>query len=233
MVSINGQNCRALADTGSLGDFMSTTLTGQFKLKYENLDKPLILQLAVSGSQSTVNRCTTVKFEYQEISEQRPFNIINIDSYNLILRTPWLYQHRVSVRFRSVAMFLYPLKGAQLLTLQRRYAELRLEQIAELRKRLVDYATEICKEAKDTPLPLFREINHTIPLIDENKCYVWRPVKWPKAMKPLWREKCDDYLATGRWQFQSRTNTVPMLMLKKLSKDNILRLRTAAVIAIA
>ncbi|KZP29149.1 hypothetical protein FIBSPDRAFT_658912, partial [Athelia psychrophila] len=61
VVSINGQNCRALVDTGSLGDFMSTTLAGQLKLKYENLEKPLILQLAVSGSQSTVNRRTTAK----------------------------------------------------------------------------------------------------------------------------------------------------------------------------
>lgn len=112
-----------------------------------------------------------------------------------------------------------PLKGAQLLTLQCRYAELRSEKTAVLRQELVDYATEICKEAKDTPLPPFRKINHIIPLIDENKR------KCPEAMKPLWCKKCDDYLATGRWQFQSGFNAVPMLMLKKPA-NGVLHLRT-------
>lgn len=59
---INGQPVRALIDSGSLGDFMST------------------LQLAVQGSRSKVNTGTKVQFQYQQIKEERYFDIINISS---------------------------------------------------------------------------------------------------------------------------------------------------------
>src|SRR5438445_6825673 len=76
------------------------------------------------------------------------------------------------------------------------------------------------------PLPPLRLINHVIPLLDENKVYSWRPSKCPEALKPLWRAKRDDYVRTGRWEFKSGTNAVPMLMLKKPTKDGTLRLHT-------
>ena len=47
------------------------------------------------------------------------------------------------------------------------------------------------------------------------------------ALKPLWREKREAYRRTGRWEFRSGTNAMPMLMLKKAStSDGIIRLRT-------
>lgn len=149
----------------------------------------------------------------------------------LMLGTPWLFQHGVSIGFNLAQVTVrspisLPLKGDQLFTLESRSSELQRDRIDDYRRELVNYATEICKEAKDTPLPPFRVINHTIPLIEENKRYAWCLAKCPEALKPLWREKRDDYLATGRWQFQSGTNAVPMLMLKKPAKDNVLRLRT-------
>jgi hypothetical protein len=54
VVHIDGQPCCTLLDSGSLSDFMSTTLANQLKLKLELFDKPLPIQLAVSGSQSRV-----------------------------------------------------------------------------------------------------------------------------------------------------------------------------------
>ena len=84
VVSINGQLCCALIDSGPFSDFMSTTLTDQLKVKLEILDKPLPLQLAVSGSQGKVKVRTTVQFEYQNINEKCTFNIINVNSYDLI-----------------------------------------------------------------------------------------------------------------------------------------------------
>ena len=56
--------------------------------------------------------------------------------------------------------------------------------------------------------------------------YAWRPSKCPEPLQPLWWTKHDDYLKTNRWQFHSGTNSVPMLMLKKPSKDRALRLWT-------
>ena len=69
VAQINGHPCRALLDSGSLSDFMSTTVADQLKVKLELLDKPLPLQLAVSGSRSRVKVRTTVQFRYQKVNE--------------------------------------------------------------------------------------------------------------------------------------------------------------------
>ena len=49
-VRINGHPAQALVDTGSLGEFMSSTLADQLKVKRKILGAPLGLQLAVQGS---------------------------------------------------------------------------------------------------------------------------------------------------------------------------------------
>ena len=54
-VKIDGHPARALVDSGSLGDFMSTNLANQLKVKREELETPLGLQLAVQGSRSKIN----------------------------------------------------------------------------------------------------------------------------------------------------------------------------------
>lgn len=74
IAKINGHSVRALIDSGSLGDFLSTTLTDQLKVKR-----------------------ITVEFQYQGISEQRYFDIMNISNYDLILGCPWIYQHKVTL----------------------------------------------------------------------------------------------------------------------------------------
>ena len=85
---MNGHPVRALLDSGSLGDFLSSTLADQLKVKREPLETPLSLQLAVQGSRSKINARSTVHLEYQEINEHRVLDIININNYDLILGTP-------------------------------------------------------------------------------------------------------------------------------------------------
>ena len=64
-VRVNEQPVRALIDTGSMADFISTTVADQLRLKTDVLAKPLPLQLAVHGSRSKVTRplttCRTVR----------------------------------------------------------------------------------------------------------------------------------------------------------------------------
>lgn len=55
MVNIDGHPAWALIDSGSLGDFMSTNLADQLKVKWEELEAQLGLQLAVQGSCSKIN----------------------------------------------------------------------------------------------------------------------------------------------------------------------------------
>ncbi|KAG6855158.1 hypothetical protein H0H87_007467, partial [Tephrocybe sp. NHM501043] len=55
VIKINGHPARALLDSGSVGDFMSTSLADQLKVQKITLEKLLPLQLAVQGSRSKVN----------------------------------------------------------------------------------------------------------------------------------------------------------------------------------
>jgi hypothetical protein len=89
------------------------------------------------------------------------------------------------------------------------------ERIGQIRDELQRYAEPLCKEIQDTDLPPFRAINHTIPLIDENKTYPWRPSRCPEVFRAQWAEKRDAYLKTGRWEITSTGNTVPMLLIPK------------------
>ena len=87
-VKTDGHLACTLLDSGSLGDFLSSTLADQLNVKRVKLNAPLTLQLAVQGSHSKINSGAKVRFEYQKISEERYFDIINISNYNIILGMP-------------------------------------------------------------------------------------------------------------------------------------------------
>ena len=69
------------------------------KIKPFPLDKPIGIQLAVTGSKSVVNygANATIKYEGRELKEY--FDIINIDYYDAILGTPFLRKHKVIINF--------------------------------------------------------------------------------------------------------------------------------------
>jgi hypothetical protein len=98
-IEINDHPVRALLDSGSLGDFISSTLVDQLSITREALSSPLSLHLAVQGSRSKVNAKASVNVKYQGINEARTFDIINLNSYDVILGTPWMYQHQVCLGF--------------------------------------------------------------------------------------------------------------------------------------
>ncbi|KAJ3831387.1 hypothetical protein F5878DRAFT_729664 [Lentinula raphanica] len=116
VVRVNGQPVKALLDSGSLGDFVSTKLADQLTLKKRELTRPLVLQLAVQGSRSRINWETEVDFEYQKIQERRTFDIANIANCDMILGTKFLYQHEVTVGFNPCRVVIgsnhaLPLEG--------------------------------------------------------------------------------------------------------------------------
>jgi hypothetical protein len=101
VVKINGHPARALFDSGSLGDFISSTLVDQLKLKKESLTKPIPLHLAVQGSRSMINYGTMVQLEYQNINETCYFDVANLHNYDIILGTPFMYQHEVLIHLNE------------------------------------------------------------------------------------------------------------------------------------
>ncbi|KAJ3002424.1 hypothetical protein NUW54_g5853 [Trametes sanguinea] len=96
-VQINGHSARALLDTGCMADFISTTLVDQLKITTEVLAKQLPVQLAVQGSRSKINRTCAVEFSYQDISSKRRFDVANLENYDIILGTPFIFQHKVAL----------------------------------------------------------------------------------------------------------------------------------------
>ena len=109
---------RALLDTGSLSDFMSAKLAHQLSVETFELAKPMPLQLAVQGSRAKINYGFMAQLEYQEISSKRYFNIINLLNYDIILGTPFFFQHQVLAGFNPVKVIIgsstpLPVEGKQ------------------------------------------------------------------------------------------------------------------------
>jgi len=219
-VKINGHPARALIDSGSLGDFMSSTLADQLKLTKEALEVPLGLQLAVQGSRSKINSRTKASLQYQDIDEERYFDIVNLSYYDIILGTPWLFQHSVCLGLNPARVLIgndasLPISGKSVTSIASRAMDTSQAAIERAREELINYAEPLCKAASETGLPPFRAINHKIPLIDEKKVYPWRPSRCPEVFREQWAEKRDAYLRTGRWKITSSGNTVPMLLIAK------------------
>lgn len=80
---------------------------------------------------------------------------MNIDSYDLILGTPFLVQHQLVLRFNpsQVGIGSIPclsMRGPQSKTVASQSTVLYTEQLDILREELREYAKGICKNAVDT-----------------------------------------------------------------------------------
>ena len=63
------------------------------------LDKPIGIQLAVTGSKSVINYGANATIKYEGRESKEYFNIINIDYYDVILGTPFLRKNEVIINF--------------------------------------------------------------------------------------------------------------------------------------
>lgn len=219
-VRICGHPVRALLDSGSLGDFMSSAVADQLKVPRIELEKPLPVQLAVQGSRTKVNFGTRVPFEYARINCERYFDIVNIEGYDLILGTPFLFQHSAVLGFNDTRLLIgsdkpLPITGDAVATLSSRAMDVLEVNFEKVREDLRAYAAPLCRKAVETTLPPLRRINHRIPIIDEERVYSFRPSRCPEAFRGLWSDKRDQYIKSGRWRFATGTNAAPLMFLKK------------------
>ncbi len=224
-VMINGHKARALLDTGCMADFLSTTLADQLKVHTTVLESAIPVNLAVQGSRSKINRTALVDLEYQSIACKRQFDVVNLENYDVILGTPFFFQHRVAIGLNPSRVSIgsdTPLRieGENTSVVLSAAATLLEGELDNLREMLRQEAADLCQDGARAALPPLRDINHTIPIIDETLVYPWRPSKCPDALKPLWREKLHAYTESGRWQMASGTNASPMLMLPKPARDD-------------
>ncbi|RPD59587.1 hypothetical protein L227DRAFT_586497 [Lentinus tigrinus ALCF2SS1-6] len=202
IVYVNGHPSRALLDSGSQADFISGRLAHQLRIKAKELEKPLPVQLAVQGSRSKVNYGCKVRFQYQDINEERYFDVLSVPNYDVILGTPFLNQHEVALGFNPVKVAIgsdrvVPFRGIQTRVIESRAADLFEDRLEAARQELRAYAAPICREASDAPFPPLRAINHTIPLKDPAKVYTWRPSRCLDAHRANWIEKKEAYFKSG------------------------------------
>ena len=96
---IGGVKAHCLIDRGCEGVMISPEFTWAAKIKTFTLEKPIGLQLAVTGSKFIINygTNTTIKINCEESKEY--FNVINIDYYYAILGTLFLKKFKVMIDF--------------------------------------------------------------------------------------------------------------------------------------
>jgi hypothetical protein len=220
---VNGRSVKTLLDGGSLANFMSMTLADQLGVKEEALAKPLPLQLAVHRLRSKINFSLTDDFQYQDIAGARCFDIVNLDGYNLILGTLLIFQHKVLLGLNPTRVLIRvekpeQIEGKLVATILSVAAEVFEDELEKVRSDLKREAWDLCLDTEKAKLPPMRTVNHAIHLIDENKVSSWRPSCCPKALRPVWQEKKNAYLANGHWVISTGSNGSPMLILSKLPK---------------
>ncbi|KZS88099.1 hypothetical protein SISNIDRAFT_418728, partial [Sistotremastrum niveocremeum HHB9708] len=217
---INGHECQCLIDSGSLVDAISAKLADLLHLKLDAFEKPIPVGMAVSGSRAMINFSANVQFDCLTVSEQRRFDIANLDQYDLILGTPFLFQHKVTFGFNPFEVSIgsvqsLPLRGESIHTIHSQAINVVNKSIEQIREELREEARDLCKSMDQTALPPLRAINHSIPLIDENLVIPLRPSKCPEALKPEFKEKAAAYISSGRWELRPVRNAAPMLFIQK------------------
>jgi hypothetical protein len=64
-------------------------------------------------------------------------------------------------------------------------------------------------------LPPLREVNHRIPIMDENKRYKYHSPRCPDSLKPKLIEKIAQYTRAGWWEPIQVDQAAPMLCVHK------------------
>ena len=96
---IGGTKAHCLIDSGCKGIMLSPNFIRVAKIGTFPLDKPIGIQLAVTGSKSVINYGANVTIKYERKESKEYFDIINIDYYDVILGTPFLRKHKVIINF--------------------------------------------------------------------------------------------------------------------------------------
>src|ERR1700733_13749238 len=96
------------------------------------------------------------------------------------------------------------------------------QELPDLRAKWVESASDILTGAPPR-LPPFREVNHKIPLIDENKRYNYHLPRCPDVLKTQLSDKIQRYTNAGWWEETNVPQAAPMLCVLKKSTTPKLR----------
>ena len=124
------------------------------------------------------NYSMEARIEYKGINSIRHFDILNLDGYNLILGTPFLFQHRIQLGFNNSTVNVgsadpLPIRGEQLGKVSARLIDVIEEDTKKCCQIIFAHARslDLFQNVAEAPFPPLQAINHTIPLINELKVY--------------------------------------------------------------
>jgi hypothetical protein len=115
-----------------------------------------------------VNAKAIINLKYQTVDETHTLDIINLNSYDMILGTPWMYQYQVCLGFNPARVIIgsdqaLPLKtgvDTKLMVSAVTPEDRHLESVMD---ELRQYADPLCKEMSETNLPPLRAITTPYP----------------------------------------------------------------------
>src|ERR1700720_2572243 len=94
------------------------------------------------------------------------------------------------------------------------------EQLPDLRKNWVESAKDILSGVPNH-LPPLQEVNHKIPIIDEEKQYSYYLPRCPDALKKQLIDKIQDYKSAGWWEETNVSQAAPMLCILKKGRAKL------------
>ena len=100
-VPVNGLVARVLLDGGSNTNMVSPEFATVAKIPAIELQEQMTLQLAVTGSRSKINYGAWAQVKLGSINPKVYFDIANIDGYDVILGTPFMWEHAISPIFEG------------------------------------------------------------------------------------------------------------------------------------
>jgi hypothetical protein len=101
LVPVNGLEACVLLDGGSNTNMISPEFATVAKITAIELQEQMTLQLAVTGSRSKINYGAWADVHLGSITPCTYFDIANIDGYDAILGTPFMWEHGVSAIFEG------------------------------------------------------------------------------------------------------------------------------------
>jgi hypothetical protein len=100
-VPVNGLRARVLLDGGSNMNMVSPEFATVAKIPTIELQDQMTLQLTVTGSRSKINYGAWATVDFGPINPKVYFDIANIDGYNIILGTPFMWEHGILPIFQG------------------------------------------------------------------------------------------------------------------------------------
>ncbi|KAF8150300.1 hypothetical protein K438DRAFT_1441411, partial [Mycena galopus ATCC 62051] len=212
-VEVNGHKAFALFDSGCTTDTISPDFTRVANLTVNPIGSAITLQLGTAGSRSKINYGVTAQVRYSTISAEEYMDIVNLDRFDMIVRTKFMRKHGIALDFER-NMIRIRGRDAPTLSAMDEAAEYAEEDIPRLTTRWMDLNIDIMSGVPERMPPL-RAVNHRIPLIDEKKMYNYHLPRCPDAMKAQLIDKINKYVRAGWWEAVQTNQAAPMLCIPK------------------